>query len=236
MNVLDLAKTVAYKVGVAPPSALFGSTHSLSLRMIALLYDQARYLRNQRVFPQQKKSATITTVNGDDLYPLATDFYATLPGTQYDNQLEMRMEGPLSDANMNDRIYGGAPNTTPAYRVFGVPVSTGNLQIKPTPTEDNLTYTYDYITKYMFFSSAWASGSETIAADTDLCIFDDDIMVKGVEWRFRESKGQQYQEQKAEHDKMVDSAVARWQATYRGSFGGNEWDGPRYSVPNGSWG
>jgi hypothetical protein len=238
VNVLKLAKDVANKVGVSPPTALFGSTQPISLRFVTLIEDEARHLRNMWAFPQQKKPHSFTVSSGRDRYPLPSDFYSTVPGTTYDAQLDRRMIGPLNDGDWNEMVHGrGATNTT-AWRISGPdgnPASSGGqFEIYPVPSNSSDIYLFEYLTKNMFYSSTYTSGSETIAADTDVCLFDDDIVLKGVEWRYRESKGQQYATQKAEHDAMVSSAVARWQPTYRGSFSLMP-QGGTYTIPDGGW-
>ena len=237
MNVLKLTQDVANKFGVTPPTTLYGSLEPIAIRMIALLEDECRFLRNKRCWPQQKKEATITTSSGRDKYPLPSDFYAWIPGTEYDRSLTAKLQGPLSDSEFNERLYGITTNNRTAYRIFGPdanPASSGGqFQSNPTPTTI-FTIKFNYCTEYMFYNSTYTTGSETIASDTDVCLFDDDIVLKGVEWRYRESKGQAYAEQQKEHSDMVDSAVARWQSTFRGNFNGAA-ARSRYTVPPGGW-
>jgi len=238
VNVLKIAQDVARKIGVTPPTALFGSTQPISVRLVSLLEDECRFLRNQRIFPNQKKNHSFMVTSARVKYPLPADFYAAVPGTTYDSQLDRRMIGPLSDPAFNERIYGQGSNSHTGWRIFGPdanPASSGGqFYIDPPPANSTDVYTFDYITKYMFYSDDYATGSETIAADTDVCLFDDDVVLKGVEWRYRESKGQQFETQRAEHASLLNAAVARWAPQYRGTFG-SQVDGPRYSVPDGSW-
>jgi hypothetical protein len=238
VNVLKMAQDVARKIGVTPPTALFGSTAPISVRMVALLEDQGRYLRERCVWPQQKKFHTITTTASRSKYPFPSDFYAWVPGTTIDQQYADRLVGPLTDSEWNDRVYAEGYESRPAFRVYGPdgnPASSGGqIEIHPTPASNGLTYTFDYLTKNLFYTSNYVTGSETISADTDVSLFDDDIMLKGLEWRYRESKGQQYGEQKAEHDRMVDAAAARWAGTYKGSFA-NRMNEMKISVPRGGW-
>jgi hypothetical protein len=149
------------------------------------------------------------------------------------------MVGPISDPAFNERLYGQGSNSHAAWRIFGPdanPASSGGqFYIDPPPANNTDVYTFDYITKNLFYTSNYATGSETITADTDVPLFDDDIVLKGVEWRYRESKGQSFDTQKAEHDMLLNAAVSRWAPTFRGKFSGMV-DGPRYSIPDGDWG
>lgn len=238
MTVLKIAKDVGNKLGVTPSATLYGSVDAFAIRMIALLEDECRFLRNQRIFPQQKKLHSFTVTSARVKYPLPSDFYAAVPGTTYDSQLDRRMVGPISDPAFNERLYGQGSNSHTAWRIYGPdanPASSGGqFYINPAPSNSTDVYTFDYITKNLFYNSTYATGSETIAADTDVPLFDDDIVLKGVEWRYRESKGQSFDTQKAEHAVLLNAAVARWAPTFRGKFS-RMVDGPRYSILDGGW-
>lgn len=51
---------------------------------------------------------------------------------------------------------------------------------------------------------------DTALADTDLCLFDDDIMIAGLRWRFLQARGLQYDDQMALYSEMISTAEARW--------------------------
>ncbi len=238
LNVLDMAKQVCLKVNVDPPTALAGSTQALSQRIIALIYDEARFLRNQKVFPQQRRPGNLTTVSGDSTYALPADFWSWVPDTVYNSNLKRPMNY-ITPAQYYNQQYGVQNLTYPSYRIFGADFNNlsanGQLNIQPTPTTNGEVYYYEYVTRFMFSNSTFSNQFEVINADTDYCLFDDDLMLKGLEWRFRESKGMDYAEQKAEHDKMVANAVSRWTGSTTGTFGNRQCDGPRYTIPDGSW-
>lgn len=53
---------------------------------------------------------------------------------------------------------------------------------------------------------------ERLLTDTDLCLFDDDLMIAGLKWRFLQARGLEYQDLKAEYELKKDTAVSRWDA------------------------
>jgi hypothetical protein len=75
---------------------------------------------------------------------------------------------------------------------------------------------------------------ETIVADTDLVVFDDDLVKLGIRAKWIEEKGGDYAQAKAEFDTKVDQAVARYKGSYVGSMCKSA-KGPIYSIPSRSW-
>lgn len=51
--------------------------------------------------------------------------------------------------------------------------------------------------------------------DSDLCLFDEDIMVEGMRWAYLKAKGQDYQQERADWDQMVKSAFSRFEGVTR---------------------
>ena len=57
----------------------------------------------------------------------------------------------------------------------------------------------------------WQSGAwDVLVADTNTCLFDDDLMILGLKWRFMRARGFDYGDVKEEYELAVDTAVSRW--------------------------
>lgn len=80
-----------------------------------------------------------------------------------------------------------------------------------------------------------AAPYETINATTDICIFDDDIMIAGVKYRYQDSKGLPYEAdpitgESLEFRRLISRATGRFTGSYVGSMVRKRgW--PRYIVP-----
>lgn len=74
---------------------------------------------------------------------------------------------------------------------------------------------------------------ETPITDNDLSVFDDDIMILGIQWRFKKSKSLDYSAELAEHNALKEKAVTRWLGSFRSSFDNRQSRG--YTVPRGNW-
>jgi hypothetical protein len=69
---------------------------------------------------------------------------------------------------------------------------------------------------------------------TNVCLFDADLMILGTRYRYLQAKGLEYEPVKADHDRMLDSLVARYRGSQKGNFCLSP-KGPRYTVPDGGW-
>lgn len=237
MTVLALCQSAMGEMALSEPSTIVG-TEQEQVHLKRLLYAEARHLRNMQVFPQQKKTATITTSNARDKYPYPSDFYAFCGNTGRDRTSILPLNGPISDEDYNYLKYQVQLSGPPFYyRPFGPdfdPASSGGqVQLIPTPG-GVYTLSYDYFINTLFLTTAYAVRGETITLDTDLCIFDDDVMIAGIKYRYLASKDQPFEIAQEEYHSVLDSALSRWRGAVKGNFA--RFIGrPRYSVPPGGW-
>lgn len=239
MNVLTIVETALDELGMPYPAALTSTTDPTQRQCKALLYAASRFLRSQRTWAQLKKKHSVTLANGRYQYPLPADYYAALPNTQWDENNDWRLIGPLADSEMTDRTIGlDSVTTRIAYRIFGPdlnPASTaGQFKIDPVPTADGAVLSFEYIIKNFFVDSTYTTYAEAISANTDYSLFDDDLMVAEFKWRYLRAKKKDYDQEKADAQAMLDSAVSRWNGEFKGSFTGRKRLEP-YKIPDGSW-
>jgi len=98
------------------------------------------------------------------------------------------------------------------------------------PTSSTASDITDGTAHWAYYDSPY----ETILADSDLCIFDDDLVIAGLKWRIKQAKGLEYEDLNAGYARMLNMAKSRWTGPYVGSFTGKG-ARPRYRVPYGSW-
>lgn len=234
-NVLQIVTDALDELGFPVPSSIVG-TDSTGRQCLALLKASAKSLRELRIWPQQKATATITTVAGQTKYPLASDYFAALLQTQWDTSRKLRLVGPLSDSDMNTRQILGVA-TYLGYRLWAPDFTTGSidcqLEVSPDPG-DGIVLQYSYITHNMFVNSALTTKLEFPTADTDYCYFDDDLMTSDFKWRYLRAKKKDYQQEYQEAMGSIDTCLGRWTGTTIGSFNSPLYV-PRYVRPPGSW-
>jgi hypothetical protein len=238
-TVLSLITTAALEMGLQVPVETSPATYpyNYNSKLTYQLYAVCRELRASRFFPQQKRTYSFTTSDGVASYAFPADFYSGLLGTQYDQSTSMQLVGPIDDGQWNYTLYGAGGNPGDVqYRVFGPSKdqysSAKMMQLSPTPT-DVRTISYEYITRSFFYPSGWTPSTtvyETITADTDICMFDDDIMISGLKYFYKEASDQPHEKDKSDFNRKLDNARARWVGSIRGTFGGGR-SGRRYGPP-----
>lgn len=288
MTILADIQSFCYRIGLTPPSSLFGSTDPGTLQLIHIFYSVCESLRQARCWPQQKRTHTFETESGRTKYPLPQDFYACTESTQWNEDQDRQLNGPVSDADFTYRLYGiSSSGSDFTWRIFGPDInpntSGGQFQIEPTPGSTAETITFEYLTKNLFLPKNWlpstaytsgvyvnANGNiylcdtngtssstppsattsnivdgttrwdyvstayETILADTDINLFDSDLVKLGIRAKFLEEKGEDFNPAADEYASKVSQAQARWHGSFVGSMIRKN-RGPSYSVPYRNW-
>ena len=102
-------------------------------------------------------------------------------------------------------------------------VSTG------TEVDGTVTWTV-YIEPYL------CTPENAALNDSDICLFDEDIMIEGMRWAYKQAKGQEFQDLRVDWESMVKSAFARFNGPVRINVCdemADYFDWP--NVPPGSW-
>lgn len=97
----------------------------------------------------------------------------------------------------------------------------------PTGQTNNIadgTTQWDYV----------ATPYETLVADTDLCLFDADLVKLGLRAKWNEEHGGEYEAAQYEYETKISQAVARMRGSNIGSLIRRA-NNPRYRVPSRSW-
>lgn len=291
-TVLALIQSTCYEVGIPAPTTIYASTDPVDLQLKNLFYTEARFLRRQRIFNQQKKYYSFATTASRTKYPLPRDFYALSGNTIFDQTNKLYIYGPVNDSLWQDRKYRSIHTGSPyGFRIWGPDFNTqagvgGQLELLEVPT-GAVTISLEYTTCNLFSPANWtasetgittskyrtANGNnydctaittgtcgttapaqtsgtfvdggvtwtyygtpyETFLADDDQCLFDDDIMIHGLKWRYKQSKDQDYQGDQLAHKALVDQTRSRFHGSYVGGGARNMRYGPRYWVPDRGW-
>jgi hypothetical protein len=129
-------------------------------------------------------------------------------------------------------VYAGGSKVNSAGRNYSTTAGGTSTTVAPSGTDDftdnDITWVYDDPTGVIDVVK------ETLNADTDLCIFDYELVKLGLKAHYMYETGGDYQAPMAEYQSKISKAVAR----YKGSFVGSMFyrqTGPRYHVPLKSW-
>lgn len=151
-------------------------------------------------------SSSNTNVNiafGQDTYLFPSDVDHTIPQTFWDRSFRWQLLGPV-DPQEWQVLKSGISPTGPRrrFRIFG-----GNLVIDPVPYA-SATLVYEYYSRNWCQSAAGVPQSEW-TEDTDTFRLDDDAMTLGLIWRFKRSKGLDYDEEREQYERRIEVVAAQ---------------------------
>lgn len=291
-TILENAQLALREIGVSsiPNSLLNGSTDAN--QVLALVYAESRFLRSYKIFPNQKRSHSITLEAGRTKYPLPIDYHTILFVTMWDNDNRWPMVGPLNDTDFRNLTLGYvSPGIRKSYRIVGPDGSQetqgGQIEIYPTPAGGEVI-SFEYQSKNLFRPPYWASSTtylsttpdyvssngknyvctvsgvsgttsitsagvdgtvtwaayntpiETVLQNGFYSVFDDDIIISGIKWRYEASKNVQFDMDPQFgipklHKQLIDNSVGRFSGTYKSSLEGSGYVLPVASIPDGGW-
>lgn len=209
MNVFTLIRAICFELNIPAPATIYLNTDPSVLQLLFLMYATCRELRQEKCWPQLKRTYSITGTGATSVV-LPTDYYCSILDTFWDTSNKWKMAGPLTDSKWNEVLYGYATFTNRKYyRVFGR-LGTNQIEINPAPpTGDVLKF--DYISNafvHHFTDDTWG---EMIANDQDTFAFDDDLLILGTKAKWCQSKGLEWEPYQRDYKTRINQAQARWQ-------------------------
>lgn len=185
-TLLDVVNQAEAELGLPASTTLAAATLGQPRQMFALANACGRRLLREHTWGGLQTQGTIVTVSGQSTYSTPSDYSRMLPETQWDTSTKWAIAGPITPQLYRALVEG--PYGWPSGRVLFRQVGFNSIAIYPTPTSNGLTYDFAYI------SSKWALSSGSVAqtaflADTDTSVFDPDLFVADLKWRFHAAKG-----------------------------------------------
>lgn len=219
-------------MGLASPSALIGSSEQTAKQILALLKEEVKSLSRKIAWQALQREASLTTVAAQDqgaIDTLIPNFKFIINDTIWNRTLKRPVFGPLSPQiqAQNKAFYQSGP-----WNQFYI--REGHLWFYPQPVAGQSVY-IQYLSKAVGKSYA---GTEinNFTLDTDIPYMDDEALILGIKWRFREAKGLDYTEAKQEYTSCINDLMGRDASKPVLSMDGSKYDiMPGIFIPAGSW-
>lgn len=208
MSLLTICQAVVQETGFPNLLQIVGNSDETARRLLGFCNRAGRSLQKQVDWTQLRVEYTFSTANGTAAYAFPADFDRFIPSTQWDRTNFWALEGPLTPQEWQ-YVKSGLVQSSPRSRFRLLPASSvDQFNIDPVPTSIR-TLVYEYISKYWALSSLGA-GQTSFLVDTDTAVgIFDHLITLDVIWRFKESIGMAYAEQRDEFDNELDMAKAR---------------------------
>jgi hypothetical protein len=203
MSLLSLVQSAARRVGIPSPNVVATATDATVLLMLELAQEEGRQLARYGDWRALRKEKTFTTVAAETQTdtPIPTDFAGFIDGTFWNRSRRERLFGP---ATAQEWQSWKSQSTFPIYGTFYLRGTS--LLIQPTPTAGE-TVAYEYRSSYWCQSSG-GTAQEAWAADTDTGILSEYLMALGLIWRFKQTRGMEWQPDFSKYEFEVQQALS----------------------------
>ena len=234
-TLLQIVTRACDELGVQRPGSV-GVVASLlpqDRQMLALLQSAGRDLMTDHQWSTLIATASVATVADTGTYSMPSDFDRLVDDAGWDRTNDFPMTGSVAPQRhqfwLSSAVVG--PTTRKEYKLFTLPGSS-TFTIHPTPdaVED---------ISFLYVRNSWVySGSSYVSefgADTDTTVFQPQLLVKELKWRFRAAKGLDAGdlifECETYKQKLIAADVAPGCIDMTGAYGSDE----LINVPEGNW-
>lgn len=227
---LQIIQTVCKRIGILPPNVAVTSTDPQIQQIVALSEEEGQELCQRYTWQQLQTQVTFLTVAAQVQGTLA----AIAPGIKYiindtiwNRTLRRPVYGPKSPPEWQQSIANQINGPFNSFRII-----QDAINFYPNPVAGQ-TCAFEYM------SRNWANGAngETWASDADTSKLDDQLIVLGTIWRWKQAKGLDYAEDFTKYERRVADASNRDAGKPILNMSGCQWDlQPVVIVPAGSWG
>lgn len=204
MSLLQIVSDARLLLNQSAPSNVVASGDSGIIQMMALLQDIGDELAERNFWQSLDTAGTITGDGVTTLWPLPADFAGLSPGLKFASSLYplQPVTFPVTDEDLA------------ALKAFPVSILRPVGRIIGTSFEFWPALAAGEILTYNYYSLLWIQSVDTTrqarwTADTDISLIDEKVLRSGLDYRWRETKGLAYSEQKARYERRLLRADGR---------------------------
>ena len=186
MTLLTIVQDAAVSLGLNKPSAVIGNTTDYIVELLEKCNNEGKEQARGGKWQELTKEASFNTVSSTESYALSTiasDFLYLLNNTMYDRTNDWKITGVLTPQQWQSAKVDNVASPYSCFRIRG-----GNILLYPTPTDERTIY-FEYVSKNWLTDSTGANYYDSWHADTDVSLIDEHIILLGVIWRWKQSKG-----------------------------------------------
>lgn len=206
MTLLTAVQAAASQIGLRQPQALFGSTDQTAqtlLRFAQQEGDELSRWHDWQALIVEKTFTTLAQYEQTNALPAADYDRLVYTPEIWNRSANLRYAGPTSARKWEQLKAVLGTGIIGWWRIIG-----GELHIFPAPTAGQ-TLGFEYVSK-CWCTSASGTAQSALAADTDLFLIPERLVILGMVWRFRQSKGfAQYAEDLSTYEREKERAAAR---------------------------
>lgn len=234
MSVLSIIQDHCKIHAIAVPSSAVGSLDTGAVQLLAILKEVLDEIVTESKFNVIVQEATFSTVADEDqgaMSDLAPNGYQfAIFETFYDRTQMRPLFGPVDESQWQALKAMPSEGTFYKYRI-----RQDHLLFYPAPTDTDTTIAFEYMSSWCVKSSTGVLKAG-ITADDDIFVFPENIIRKGLMFRWKQIKGLPYQADETKFYYMLNSYIAKDKVKTRVNVAGAPKDlRPGIWVPSNTW-
>ena len=207
-TVAQIGNAAAEIVGLPRQTTYVGNTNQNAIKILRAVKDAARDAGRDFDWVVLRREHTFVT-DASSSYALPTYFERIVNGTIWDRTNYRQLIGPMTSTEWQKWKSGSVSGSSidKLIRIYSTTSGVKNIEIYPS-TDTGNTIAFEYIDSRNVKSSV-GDLQEDIVADTDVFLFDDEVVEAGTVWRLLRMLGLSYGDEKAEYMALIDERRAK---------------------------
>ena len=202
-NILGICQDVAALVATQPPQDLFSPSSQQEAVFLSLVKDTLDSLLRYGDWPELTREGYFVTRQGCRDYLIADfcpDFYCLLNNTVYIKDSSEKIIGAITPEQWMQEKYLCCPSLNLKFKIQG-----GFIKFLTTPPQD-LKIVFQYRSNATVLEGGKnfvGQEKPVVTSNTDIPIFDEFLVRKGLIWRWLKRNGMDYAEEYNEYEKNL---------------------------------
>ena len=197
MTLLTICQDAAKIIGITSPSTVTASTDTSVIQLEAVANQEGRGLVQTYRWEALINEASHTTIAAESqgtMVSIAADFGRFSNNTMWNRTTNRKYYGPITGAQWQRIKAIVRGNITNYFRIRG-----GLLLRNPTPTVGQ-SVNFEYVSKnWVDESGGTTADADKFTGDAQTSVIDEELITRGVVWRFLKLKGLPFDQQYIEY-------------------------------------
>lgn len=190
MSLLTIVQSASRDLRLAVPLSVFGSSDYNVAQLQRLVEKECLELTRAHDWQALQKESTFSALAQETQTSMVpSDFDRFISDTMYNRTRKRTLVGPLTAQEWQVQKSLTATVVIDAFRQRG-----GDILVVPSPTAGDI-FAFEYVSKFWCDTNGDGDyDAAAFAGDTDTVAFDEELVVLGAIWRFKQASGLDYAE------------------------------------------
>lgn len=233
LTCLQIVQTVCRRIGILSPNAVVSSTDPQILQILSITEEEGQSQADRYPWQVLQTEALFTTVAAElqgQLYTIAPGIDYIVNNTIWNRDLRRPVYGPRSEQDWQQIKATQINGPFNSFRIVN-----DTIRFYPAPVAGQ-TCAFEYINKN-WINTSTSSTSPIWTNDLDTPKLNDQLLILGSIWRWKQIKGLDYAEDFKKYEDRISDSMGRDSGKAKLHMGGASYEiQPVVLVPRGSWG